>query len=151
MFPSRLGKKADKWSADLETFRKALGYGNYSEFPGSLEYHEVMEFMSCTFIRVKPTSMYPMGGQKATSKKMAPSTTGAPATTMMTSTTMMKKETTANMTLIPGGLVVKPTTAEIAINRKKRSLDRQKLIGMRILRRLFRRAVVQDPAVKNSE
>ena len=148
---SRLGKKADKWSGDLETMRKALGYGNYSEFPGSLEYHEVMEFMSCAFLRIKPTSMGAMKEQMTKSKKMAKSTSAAPATTMITSTMMMKKETTANMTQIPGGLMVKPTTAQLSVvNRKKRSLDKQKLIGMRILRRLFRRAVIQDPAVKNS-
>ena len=149
---SRLGKKGDKWSADLETMRKALGYGNYSEFPGSLEYHEVMEFVSCTFLHIKPTGMGAMKGQMATSKKMAQSTTAAPATTMMISTIMMKKETTTNMTQIPGGLMVKPTTAQLSVvNRRKRSLEKQKLIGMRILRRLFRRAVIQDPAVKNSK
>ena len=42
----------------METMRKALGYGNYSLYGGDLGYHEVREFMSCSFILARPTPMH---------------------------------------------------------------------------------------------
>ena len=69
-----LAKKADAWSADLETMRKALGYGNYSQYGGDLGYHEVREFMSCSFVIAKPTLVSSTKGAFVAATTMKPTT-----------------------------------------------------------------------------
>ena len=76
-----LAKRADSWNADLETTRKALGYGNYSQYGGDLGYHEVSEFMSCTFILTKPTGMPSTNAVLAATTTMRPTTATTEAAT----------------------------------------------------------------------
>lgn len=98
-----LAQKADAWSADLETMRKALGYGNYSEFGGDLGYHEVSEFTSCSFVVAKPTKM-PM------TEETVVTTTERPTTEKTTEKATTKQATTEKATTQKATTTEKATT-----------------------------------------
>ena len=67
--------------------RKALGYGNYSQYGGDLGYHEVQEFMSCSFILAKPTPMHPTKGVLAATTTMKQTFRTTEAATTQAATT----------------------------------------------------------------
>ena len=163
---------ANGWMSQLETLRKAIGHGHYSNYAGDLGYHEVYKFADCTFAsQGKTATATPMPEQtspavQASNKSTeapktstaapktstaAPSSSAAPTTRAKSTTDSVMQTETFGPEPIKESKAPTTTPAIINPNRRKRSID--EIIfeitshdeSQESFKARYRRAVINDP------